>query len=58
MRLARKLAILVMLLLAPFAATVAAQDNQTGPTCGDCTCSAGQCCTKGTFGGCSCHTCG
>jgi hypothetical protein len=57
MRIARKLAVLCLLLLAPFAATVAAQDNQ-GSVCGDCSCSAGQCCTKGAWGSCSCHKCG
>lgn len=56
MRIASKLVLLVMLLSAPFAATAVAQYSE-GPVCGDCSCSAGQCCTKG-WGTCSCHTCG
>jgi hypothetical protein len=56
MRLARKLVLLLVLLLAPFAMTVAAQPENQGPVCGDCSCSSGQCCSKG-WGTCSCHTC-
>ena len=58
MRIARNLALLVLLLVAPVAANLAvAAQIGTMSTCGDCTCDAGQCCTKSWAGGCSCHTC-
>lgn len=59
MRLARNFALLLMLLVAPFAANfaMAAEAAIVGPTCGDCTCSEGQCCDKSWAGGCSCYTC-
>lgn len=55
MRIVRNMALLALLLAAPmFAAPTSAQG---GPTCGDCTCSAGQCCKKSWTGSCSCNTC-
>lgn len=58
MRIARNLAVLLLLLMAPLAANQALAMG-VGPTatCGDCTCDGGQCCSKSWAGGCSCHVC-
>lgn len=57
MRIARKMLLLAMLVLAPFAAKAAAQAEIEGPKCGDCQCSDNQCCSKSWTGSCSCYTC-
>jgi len=58
MRTLRNFALLLILLLAPFAAhTAKAFEVGASATCGDCTCNADQCCDKSWAGGCSCHVC-
>lgn len=58
MRVARNIALLVVLLVAPIMANWAvAAEVGTMATCGQCTCDPGQCCSKSWGGGCSCHGC-
>lgn len=57
MRLVRNLAILLMLLAAPFAANFAsAAEVGVTSTCGDCDC-PNLCCDKSWLGGCECKPC-
>lgn len=58
MRLARNVAVLVLLLAAPIVANRAySVDFGTTATCGACSCDSGQCCSKSWAGGCECTTC-
>lgn len=57
MRIVRNFAILAVLLSAPVLAQRLNAAEAAGPTCGDCTCSDGQCCSKSWTGSCKCTTC-
>jgi len=58
MRVARNFALLMLLLVAPFAANLAAAaDVGATDTCGACTCAPERCCSMDGWGACKCYNC-